>query len=590
MNTRALFIFALAFLLSCSSLNSYQSESQQAYRQSSLLPNHQRAQHEATFNNVMIASQGHYTTQAALKVLKQGGNLFDAATAMSFVISVERPHSTGIGGGGFMLTHDAKTKSTKAYDFRETAPQAAVETMYQDAQGNVQKYVSRNGALAIATPGLVKGVLGIHQKYGVLPREKVLQPAIDLAQNGFEIYPALAKAIKARKDVLARFGGKNIFFDKQGQPLLEGDILKQAELAQTLNRIAKQGAQDFYQGKTAKSIVATNKKYGGILTAQDLADYQTKIRQPIWGDYQGYKIASMPPPSSGGVHIIQMLNTLEAFQNKRGHLKQWGPQNAKTIHVVASAMQMAYADRAQYLGDSDFVRVPLKDLSSKQYAQKLADKISLFKAFSAQQIRNPVLLPYESDQTTHFTLMDKHGNVISSTQTINGWFGSGVVASGIVLNNEMDDFASKLGASNLFGAIGGKNNLIEPFKRPLSSMSPTLVFKKNRQQNYEPFLALGTPSGTRIINCVMQTILNRVTFDLPLYESVHLTRYHQQWMPDELRIGPPYFSQETMQQLRDYGYKLNERSLGCKVQAIEKTDAQLIGVSDNRGEGLASGF
>lgn len=564
--------FLLLIFVACSGL-----------KKSELLKGHQKSQHLAKSNYIMVASQGNYTSKAAQFIDSKGGNLFDIAVAMSFVISVERPHSTGIGGGGFLLSHQALSGETKAFDFREVAPLKSHSKMYLDKKGEQEVLLSRDGALAVAVPGLVQGVLEVHKRYGSLPLTTVLKPAIDLARTGFIIYPALGEAIEAKKDVLDKFeSSKKIFFNKNGLPLKTGELLVQNDLASTLDLIANKGASGFYRGSVAKKIVNTIRKYGGIMSSKDLRGYQMKVREPLKGSFRGYDIISMPPPSSGGTHIIEILNILENF-----NLKAFGVQDPRTIHTVASAMQIAFADRAKYMGDSDFAKVPVTQLINKSYAKKLAKMIPENQAIPSSQFPVAEKNLYESDDTTHFTIMDKAGNVITSTQTINGWFGSGLVAegTGIVLNNEMDDFASHVGGVNLFGAIGGKNNLVEPKKRPLSSMSPTIVFK-----NSVPVLALGTPSGTRILTCVMQTLFNRLEFDLDLYDSVHATRYHHQWYPEEIRIGPPYFSASTMRKLKKMGYKINKKSLGCKVQAIEKKGDELIGVSDNREEGLALGL
>ena len=442
---------------------------------------------------------------------------------------------------------------------------------------------SLTGALAVGTPGLVAGIVQTQKKYGKLPLSVVIQPAIDLARNGFKVYPALSVAMKAEAGRLCKFpSAAKIFLKKGCKPYKAGEILKQEDLAMTLERIAKKGERGFYRGFTAKQIVNYQKENGGLIRHSDLKHYKVKNRKPVVGTYKGHKVVSMPPPSSGGTHIIEILNILEGYD-----LKAMGAQSAQAIHLTSSAMQIAFADRAEYMGDADFAKVPVEKLIDKKYAEKLRGKIKLDKALKSKDFPIPFRkLLYESDDTTHFTIMDGEGNIVSSTQTINGWFGSAMVTplTGIVMNNEMDDFASHVGGVNLFGAIGGKNNLVEPRKRPLSSMSPSIVFKDDK-----PILALGTPSGTRILTCVMQTILNVIEHDMPLWEAVAATRYHHQWSPEEIRVGSPYFKPEVEAELKKMGHKINHENLGCKIQAIMKTDKGLHGVSDMREQGLSVG-
>lgn len=551
-----------------------------------VLKGHKRSEYEAFGKKYMISTQGQATTQAAKYVFDQGGNIFDAAAAASFAISVERPHSTGIGGGGFMVMHHAESKNIEAVDFREMAPRKAFSKMYLDKKGKQVKDRSLTGALAVGTPGLVAGVIEVHKKYGKLPLNVVLKPAIDLAEKGMKVYPALTVAMKEESKRLCKFpAAKKIFLKKGCRPYKAGEILYQKDLAKTLKLIAKNGHDGFYKGFVADQIVKYQKETGGLIRHLDLKNYKVKQRKPVEGNYKGYKIVSMPPPSSGGTHVIEILNILEGYD-----LKSMGAQSAQAIHLTSSAMQIAFADRAAYMGDSDFATVPVDKLVSKKYAKALRSKITMNKALTSKDFPIPFhKLPYESDDTTHFTIMDGEGNIVTSTQTINGWFGSAMVTpgTGIVMNNEMDDFASHVGGVNLFGAVGGKNNLVEPRKRPLSSMSPTIVFDKEGK----PFLALGTPSGTRILTCVMQTVLNVIEHDMPLWEAVAATRYHHQWHPEEIRVGPPYFTKETEDQLRAMGHKINHKGLGCKIQAIMKyNDGKLHGVSDPREEGRSFGL
>ena len=382
-----------------------------------------RNAYEAKAPNFMITSQGNQATQAGIKIMERGGNVVDAAVAVSFTIAVEQPQSTGIGGGGFMLLHLIKGNKTFAVDFREKAPMLAHRDMYLDKAGNVIPQLSLNGALSVGVPGMVAGVLEIQEKYGNLARQQILEPAIQLAEKGFPVNPELAKAIKAYQDVLAKYpSSKKIFFRKDGQsPLQEGDLLVQKDLANTLKRIARHGKAGFYKGPVAKKILTSMRQHKGLIRKRDLDHYNVKWRIPVWGTFRDLKIASMPPPSSGGIHLLQILSILE-----KDNLKEEGIYSAKSIHLTASAMQRAFADRATYLGDSDFVKVPVQGLTAKKYALKLRQSIMDHQATSSKEVKAgqpwPFNNPYESPETTHFTIMDKDGNAVSSTQTINYYF------------------------------------------------------------------------------------------------------------------------------------------------------------------------
>jgi len=541
-----------------------------------------RSVHEAKSKKFMIATQGKNSTNAGSKMYQLGGNIIDAFTAISFVISVERPQSTGLGGGGFALYLPSKSLKPTSFDFREIAPIRSTSKMYLDKNGNEIKFKSRNGVFSVGIPGLVAGVLKMHKKYGKLPLSQVLKPAIELARKGLIVNPELNYAMKVRKKILYKYpSSRKIFLKQDGSVYKIGEKLFQKDLANTIELISKDGASIFYNGIISKQIYEQSKALGGIITLEDFKKYKVLERPAVQGKFKSYDVFSMGPPSSGGVHILEILNMIENYP-----IKKWGIQNEKTIHVIAMSMQQAFADRAKFLGDPDFVNVPIKTLTSKSYARKMSKKFSLERYRTAKKVYPGQINIKEHDHTTHFTIADNTGAVISSTQTINGYFGSGVVAegTGIVLNNEMDDFATKVGASNLFGAIGGKNNLIKPFKRPLSSMSPTIVLKNNK-----PILALGSPSGTRILTCVAQSIINYIVFGLDLYKSISLTRFHHQWMPDYLRVEESGFNSKTTKALLKMGYKIKYNNLGCKVQAIAFESQMLHGVSDIRGAGFAFG-
>lgn len=540
-----------------------------------------RVAHESMGTKEMVTTQGDATTRAALNIMNQGGNIIDAFVAASFTISVERPHSTGLGGGGFLLYFSKSENKVYAFDFREIAPLAARTNMYLDKKGETRPLLSQDGVLAVANPGLVKGLYEIHQKFGKLPWKETLGPAIKLAREGLPLYEQLYDALEDRKSILLNDPeAKKIFYTKAGQTPLLGTMIYQENLAKTIELIGQKGSDGFYQGRIADAIIKTIRSKKGILTHKDLRTYKMVEREPVSGSYKGLKIYSMPPPSSGGIHVIQILKMLEPH-----HLKSMGPQSINAVHLTANAMQRAFLDRASYLGDPDFHPVPTKELIDDKYLKKLSLSINTPGALKANELK-PVPLPYESSDTTHFTLADDQGNMVASTQTINGWFGSGVIAqgTGVILNNEMDDFAQKIGAQNLFGAVGGQNNLVQPRKRPLSSMSPTIITKDN-----EPFMALGSPSGTRIITCVAQTILNAVEFEMPLYEAVAATRIHHQWLPDTLKVESPFLAPQVEKALRDKGHNVVHERLGCSIQAIRRLKGKWHGVSDPRGEGLALG-
>jgi gamma-glutamyltranspeptidase/glutathione hydrolase len=513
-------------------------------------------------------------------MFRQGGNIVDAAVAVSFAISVERPQSTGIGGGGFLMFYEKKRDRVHVWDFRERAPARAHAKMFLKEDGTPDPLRSIDGPLAVAVPGLVRGLWDIHRRHGKLPWATVVAPAVKLAQEGFPVYPHLVDAIKDRAAVLKLDPeAARTFFTPEGEVPPVGYRLLQPELAHTLRTIAEKGPDGFYKGKVARLMVESIQARGGKMSLADLANYQTRERRPVEGSYRGYKIYSMPPPSSGGTHVVQILNLLEP-QN----LRQWGPQHAETVHRFATAGQIAFADRARYMGDPDFSGVPVKKLTSKAYAKHM-------QAFFGERALSSGTFPLKRlpdgpTETTHFTLADGEDNVVVSTQTINGWFGAGMMGqgTGVVLNNEMDDFAQKVGAQNLFGAVGGDKNLVAPGKRPLSSMSPTIIFKDGR-----PVLALGTPSGTRIITCVAQTALNVMEFGMPLYDAVAATRFHHQWQPEELRVEDPSLPEETLVALRGKGHNVVAKALGCQIQAVQRTAKGWLGVSDPRGEGLAIG-
>ncbi len=539
---------------------------------------HQSA--EAVGKNYAVATQGIYATRAAKEILNRGGNAIDAAVAASFVLSVERPHSTGIGGGGFLIFRDGTTNKLYAVDFRERAPMKSFEKMFQDKEGKAISQLSINGILASGVPGLVAGLLEIHEKFGKLKRSEVIAPAIVLAENGFPVYPSLAKALLQKESLLAQDPeAARIFLNSDKKALREGELLFQSDLGRTLRLISKEGKNVFYKGKIAAVFADYFSKHQGLITRADLENYKVKWKQPLISKYKDYDIVSMPPPSSGGVHVIQMLNMLEDDR-----LAEKGFLSAEAIHLTAESMRSAFADRAKYLGDPDFVKVPVETLTSKKYAAERRMDIK-HSARLSKDVKAGSIPGFEHTETTHLSIIDSNGNMVSTTQTINGYMGSSLVlpGTGIVLNNEMDDFSAQPGVANLFGAIGGSQNAIAPGKTPLSSMTPTLVLKNN-----DPVMSVGAPGGTRIITCVLQTMLNYLEYRLPLYESVTAIRFHHQWTPDKIDIDPPGPRSDVVADLQKRGHKIEINPVPCNVMAVTKEGDFLHAVSDPRDIGTST--
>ncbi len=543
----------------------------------------QDIRHPVFAANGMVASQEAVATKVGVDILKAGGNAVDAAVGVGFALAVTLPRAGNLGGGGFMMVHEAKSGDTVAIDYRERAPAAATRDMYLDDKGNVIKNKSRFTPFAIGVPGTVAGLVLAHKKYGRLPFADIVQPAINLAANGIQLTADLAGSLKRLQKRLSKNeASKAIFYKSDGGTYEVGETFVQTDLAESLKRIAEKGANGFYKGETAKAIVAEMKRNGGLITAKDLKKYRAVIRQPVRGNYRGYDIASMPPPSSGGIHLVQILNILEDYP-----IKKFGHNGSKSIHLMVEAMKLAYADRATHLGDPDYWKVPMKGLTDKKYAASLRQLIDPQKARPAKQIvaGNPV--PYESNETTHFSVMDKDGNVVSNTYTLNFSYGSGITVpgTGILLNNEMDDFSAKTGVANAYGLIGGEANAVEGGKRPLSSMTPTLVFK-----NGKPFLATGSPGGSRIITTVLQVIMNVIDHDMNIMAAAAAPRVHHQWLPDYIRIEAG-ISPDTLQLLSQLGHRYKQQWAMGSTQSIMRVKDGFLGASDPRRRGaLTSGF
>ena len=530
--------------------------------------------HPVWAKNGMVATQEALASDIGLKILKDGGNAVDAGVAVGFALAVTLPRAGNIGGGGFMMIYDAKQGKTVALDYREKAPSSASRDMYLDEDGNAVSDLSRYHGLAVGVPGTVAGLLKALEDHGTMSRGQVMAPAIALAEDGIEVTAGLSESLTALSDRMQKWPStKKIFFKPDGSAYQPGERLKQPELAKSLKLIAAKGADGFYKGETASKLVKAVNEAGGSMSLQDLANYEAIAREPVKGDYRGYEIVSMPPPSSGGIHIVQILNILEGYP-----LKEYGQNSAQTIHLMAEAMQLAYADRAEYLGDSDFIDVPASGLASQAYADKLRTLINPDKATPASTIKANNPLPYESDQTTHFSIVDKDGNAIANTYTLNFSYGTGLVAegTGILLNNEMDDFSAKPGVPNGYGLLGGEANAVEANKRPLSSMSPTLVFKDSK-----PYIVTGSPGGSRIITTVTQIISNVIDHDMNIAEATHAPRIHDQWLPDEIRVEKA-LNIDTVKKLESMGHTVSPKSAMGSTQSIMITPNGVYGSSDPR--------
>ncbi|GEK11012.1 gamma-glutamyltransferase [Pseudoalteromonas sp. McH1-7] len=533
----------------------------------------------------MVSSQEALASQIGVEILKQGGNAVDAAVAVGFSLAVTLPRAGNIGGGGFMLVHLAKENKTIAIDYREMAPSSAHKGIFLDENGEVDPKLSLQHGLAVGVPGTVMGMELALKKYGTMTLSQVMQPAIKLARDGIKVTSDLANSLShnyIKQRMLDVPASKAIFYKEDGSSYKPNEWLVQTDLAHSLTLIAEKGSAGFYQGETAKKIVAAVEAAGGIMTLDDLKAYKALERQPLTGSYRGYEIISMPPPSSGGVHIIEMLNMLEQYP-----IGELGHNSAATIHLMAEVMKRAYADRSEYLGDPDFYDVPVEALVDKQFAKQRSKKIHPDKATPSSEIKPGKLLPFESNQTTHYSVVDKWGNAVSNTYTLNFSYGSGIVAAGtgILLNNEMDDFSAKPGSPNGFGLVGGEANAVEGKKRPLSSMTPTIVMKEGK-----PFLVTGSPGGSRIITTTLQVIMNVIDHGLNIAEATVAPRIHHQWLPDEIRIERS-LNGDTRRLLESKGHRLSEKNAMGSTQSIMLTDKGLFGSSDpRRADSAAVGY
>lgn len=565
--------FAILLIALCFPRLAYSAESVSIIRYDTL-------HHPVIARQGMVVSQREIASQVGAEILAQGGNAVDAAVATGFALAVTLPRAGNLGGGGFMLIYLAETDQVLALDYREMAPALASRDMFLDEHGNVDQQRARYSALSSGVPGTVAGFAQALELYGSMTLKEVLAPSIKLAEQGFAVPWDLSEILKARQKVLTEHPATAVaLYKPDGTAYEAGEILKQPDLAKTLKAIAKDGAKAFYEGEIADLIVAEMERQGGVISKSDLKNYVVKTRAPVTGTYRGYQVVSMPPSSSGGVHIIQMLNILEQYP-----IAEYGANSAQTIHLMTEAMKLAYADRSEYLGDQDFYDVPIAELTSKDYAKKLRQRINVKQATPSSAIKPGKPLPFESPDTTHYSVADKFGNVVANTYTLNFSFGSRmmVTGAGFLLNNEMDDFSAKPGTANAFGLIGREANAIEPGKRPLSSMTPTLIFKDGK-----PFVVTGSPGGSRIITTVLQVLMNVMDHNLNIAEATVQPRFHHQWLPDRLQLEPGH-SIDSENLLKVMGHNVVHSASQGSVQSIMLKDGLFFGASDPRRPGAGA--
>lgn len=541
--------------------------------------------------NGMVVSAQHLATQVGVDVLKRGGNAVDAAVAVGYALAVVYPAAGNLGGGGFMTIQLADGRKT-FLDFRETAPRGATANMYLDKDGNVIKGISTKGHLAVGVPGSVSGMEYAREKYGTMKRADLLAPAIQLAEQGFVLDQGdIDLLLTATQDFRDDPASAAIFLNS-GQPFRVGEKLTQSELAKTLREISSKGTDGFYKGWVGSAIAASSQAGKGLITQDDLDNYKTRELAPVECDYRGYHVISAPPPSSGGVVICEILNILEGYP-----LKELGYHSAQAVHVQIEAMRHAYVDRNSYLGDPDFVKNPLDRLLDKDYATKIRAVIDPNKAGVSKDIK-PGVAPHEGSNTTHYSIADKDGNAVSVTYTLNDWFGAKVTAAktGVLLNDEMDDFTAKVGVPNLYGLVQGEANSIAPGKRPLSSMSPTIVTKDGKT-----VMVVGTPGGSRIITAVLQTMINAIDYGMNAQEAVDMPRIHQQWLPDLTNIENYALSPDTQKILEGMGHKFGPPQPANHLAVIivgapslngkQVGNNRYYGANDpRRNSGLAAGY
>lgn len=533
--------------------------------------------------NGMVVSASTLASHVGTEILKKGGNAVDAAVATGFALAVTYPAAGNIGGGGFMVIHLANGKNT-TLDFREMAPLKAHKNMFLDSLGNFLPDLSQKSWLASGVPGTVAGLIYALKKYGTMDLKDVIQPAIDLANKGFAIDYRLTNSINSENEAFKNIEASKRIFTKDGEKLQIGDLFVQQDLAKTLKIIRDEGSDGFYEGEIAEKIVEENGKHGGIFTLEDFENYNVIEREPLVGNYKGFEIVSMPPPSSGGICLLEALNTLEHFSFKK---EEWG--SSHYIHTLVEILKQVYADRTEHMGDADFYPVPAKYLVSKEYSEIIKNKISDKAKPSTEFLPAEIPKHKEKEETTHYSVVDSFGNAVSTTYTLNGSFGNKIVVEGLgfLLNNEMDDFSAKPGAPNMFGLLGSEANSIHPKKRMLSSMTPTIVLKDGK-----PFLVVGSPGGSTIITSVLQVIINVLEFKMNVFEAVNTPHIHHQLFPDQIDYEPFGLSADVKHNLIDKRHKIGiERYLG-RVEAIliDHEKKCFFGTSDPRGYGKAVGY
>ena len=528
----------------------------------------------------IVVAEEKFAARIGADILAEGGNAVDAAVAVGFALAVTHPRAGNIGGGGFMLVYDAETGKSVAIDYRETAPAAATRDMYLDEAGELDEEAATRSYRAAGVPGTVAGLLYAHERHGKLSRKAVMAPAIKLAKKGWPLTYYQLAMIESHRDLLLRDeAARAIFFKADRAGYLPGETFKRPDLAHTLKVIAKEGRDGFYRGDVAEKIADAMAENNGLITLDDLANYKVAIREPVVGDFRGYEVHSMPPPSSGGVHLIQMLNMLET----KPPFTSDG-DSAPRLHFIAEIMRRAFADRATHLGDPDFIDVPVDGLISEDYARALTTEIDENNASKSSEVREGDPYAFEGPDTTHYSVIDKRGNMVSNTYTLNLSYGSGIVVpgTGILLNNEMDDFSAAPGVPNSYGLIGGEKNAIEPRKRPLSSMTPALVFK-----NGAPFMATGSPGGARIITATFNVIVNVIDRGMNIADATDAPRIHHQWLPDQL-MHEPGFGEETKAALEAMGHDLEPLDWYARPATALAEDGWFYGYADTRIPGGAA--
>jgi len=532
-------------------------------------------------DKAMVVSAREEASKIGVQILKKGGNAFDAMVATELALAVSFPVAGNIAGGGFMV-YRTQHGELGALDYREKAPMKASRDMYLDENGDFISDKSKVGSLAVGVPGTIAGVFAVHEKLGSLPIEEIMAPVIAFATKGYIVTEKQANRIANFKEVFINTNKTESLYTKKYQ---KGDTIKNIALANTLQRISENGRAEFYQGETGKAIVDFLQSKNGIITMEDLNAYEAEWREPIVFNYKDLRIISMSPPSSGGICLAQILKFIEPYP-----IKSYGHNSIKTIQVITEAERRAYADRSFYLGDPDFAEIPMNELISDEYLKGRMDNFSFDKATSSDSLSYGILPGYESNETTHYSIVDKFGNAIAVTTTLNGAYGSKLYSNelGFFFNNEMDDFSSKPGEPNMFGLIGGEANAIEPQKRMLSSMTPTLVEKDG-----EFWMTVGTPGGSTIITSVLQTILNVYEFEMNMQEAVDAPRFHHQWLPDVIRFEPNSFPKDSLNYLVEKGYQVEEKNSTVigKVDGIRVlANGKLEGGADRRGDDTAVGF